>query len=101
MLKTKVGQYLNSGTQQLKQTVEIEQNDLARLSSYFNRSTPVRLQQEVWYNIEYNFGMRGRENIRDLTVDTFIKEKDSNGKTYIRINETLLSKNVKASLSHK
>ena len=101
MLKTKVGQYLKSGAEQRKQTVEIEQNDLERLSSYFNRSTPVRLQQEVWYNIQYNFGMRGRENMRELTVDTFTKEKDSSGRTYIRINETRLSKNVKASLSHK
>lgn len=68
MLKTKVGQYLKSGAEQRKQTIEIEQNDLARLSSYFNWSTPVRLQQEVWYNIEYYFGMRGRGNMRELWI---------------------------------
>lgn len=62
--------------------LEIKLEDLTRLSSYFDRSSLIRLQLEVWYSNEYNFAMRGKENIRMLTAETFVEEKDSNGRTH-------------------
>lgn len=71
------------------------------LSNYFDRKTPDRLQKEVWFNIEYYFGMRGRENMRHLSLSSFVLCCDVHDETYLKINENLLSKNVKASLSAK
>ena len=38
-----------------------------KLFSYFDRSTPRKLQDEVWYSIIKNCGNRGREWTRCLT----------------------------------
>ena len=40
---------------------EIEQSDMKKLNEYFNRSDPVRLQDEVFFSLCYFFGFRGRE----------------------------------------
>ena len=99
MLRAMVGHFLKSGQKRSEQTSEIEQEDLDLLSDYFDRKTPDRLQKEVWFNTEYYFGMRGRENMRNLSLSTFVLGCDIHNQTYLKINENLLSKNVKASLS--
>jgi hypothetical protein len=39
----------------------IEDGDLRKISAYFDRSTPTKLQEEVAFNLLYYFGERGRE----------------------------------------
>lgn len=57
----------------------IETTDLERLSRYFDRSSPESLQHEVFYNIVYYFGNRGREWCRALSEESFRFEIDSDG----------------------
>lgn len=80
-------------------TPEIEKCDLITLGEYFDRQTPSKLQEEVFFKLQYHFGFRGRENLRDLKMSTFVKGSDGNGKSFYQINESMISKNVKASLT--
>lgn len=49
----------------------IDNQDLKILSMYFDRSSPQKLQQEVFYNLVFHFGMRGREWIHyNLTKES-------------------------------
>lgn len=65
----------------------IESEDLEVLSNYFDRSNPVVLLQETYYNIIYYFGTRGREWFRNIKEEDFIFSKDSNGQDIVRFNE--------------
>lgn len=48
----------------------ITDSDMALLKQYFTRRDPVRLQDEVFFNIVYHFGFRGREWIRDMKLSS-------------------------------
>lgn len=56
---------------------------------------------EVMFNLQYQFGLRGRETLRDLTVNSIGFSYDASSREYIFLNDCSLSKNVKASLSQK
>lgn len=100
VLKSLVGKWLKTG-HKAKQFSGIQPADQTKIGNYFDRSTPVIIQQEVWFSIVYHFGLRGRELLASFTKDMFEINIDSDGFKYIEIRCDLLSKNVKASLSQK
>ena len=96
-----IGHYLKSGQQRGKTYEPITESDMTKLGEYFDRSSHLVLQDEVLFNLIFYFGLRGRENLRALKKDTFEVEVDSDGKEYVSLKSTMMSKNVKASLSQK
>jgi len=50
----------------------IEPEDMEKLGSYFNRSSPARLLWEVFFLIVYHFGFRGREWLRNLSKESIV-----------------------------
>lgn len=76
------------------QPIEVE--DMAKLDVYFDRSTPKRLQHEVFFLILYHFGFRGREWIRNLTKETVKICTGPDGKKYATLIKEEQEKNVKA-----
>ena len=100
-LKAMIGHYLKSGQQRGKTYEPITESDMTKLGEYFDRSSHLVLQDEVLFNLIFYFGLRGRENLRALKKDTFEVEVDSDGKEYVSLKSTMMSKNVKASLSQK
>ena len=73
----------------------IEKEDMVRLDKYFDRSTPKRLQQEVFFNIVYHNGFRGREWIRSLKKEDIHIESGPDGLKYVTIVKNENEKNVK------
>lgn len=100
MLKSKISEWLKSG-KRTNHFPHIEETDQQKLALYFDQSTPTILQQEIWYNIMYYFGNRGREGIRDLTVENFDFAFDSNDEEYVYMIHDIHQKNVKPSCSKK
>jgi hypothetical protein len=49
----------------------------------FNTETPVGLQQKVWFELVYYLCRRGRENLREMSKETFKIGKDASGKEYV------------------
>ena len=84
-----------------KKCEAIEKQDMIKLRQHFDRRTPERLQQEVWFNVMYYFGFRGREMIAQLEMCSFNVDNDEKQRQYLYVNHQTLSKNVKASLSQK
>ena len=102
MLKAMVKKYKDSNQPKEEDAYPvIETTDMQHLFYYFDRSTPKKLQEEVLFNILYYFLLRGRETLPHLNKDSFVIEKDSNEKKYVRIQCELLSKNAKVSLIQK
>jgi len=100
MIKTMIGKWLREG-QKSKRYDAIEKGDLMKIRNYFDRSCPVTLQHEIWFNMMYYFGFRGRETIAQLNMDSFDIRKDDTGRSFLYIKHQLLTKSVKASLSQK
>lgn len=97
MLKSKIGQFIRSGKKANSYSY-IELGDQTKLERYFNRENPVILQQEIWYNITYFFGNRGREGIRELTRQNVEFKFDSDGNEFARMNVSFQQKNVRSTL---
>lgn len=95
MLRTTAALFVKNGGS-VKQFSAIESEDLQRLSVYFDRSSPKVLQQEVYFVIVMHFGLRGREWLRRLGVDSFEKV-NINGVRSFRLLP-MESKNVRGSL---
>ena len=81
VLKAMVGKWIKEG-HKAKKFPAIEPEDLNRMRNYFNRKNPDSLQHEVWFNITYYFGLRGREIVCQLSKDDLEIDSDSD-KTYI------------------
>jgi len=101
VLKAMVKKWLKDNNSNSKQFEAIEKEDMEKMRKYFDRENSVKLQQEAWFNIVYHFALRGREVIRDLKRKSISFDKDASGKEFAFINQTYVSKNVKASLSSK
>ena len=105
MLKTMAGLWLAHGGEK-KQFVSIEENDLKKIFSSFNRSNGQELQSEVLFSLLYYLGARGREELRRIKRSDLCFTVDSNGVKYAFIKSEKdnaskpnnLRKNVKASL---
>ena len=73
---------------------------MKKLNDYFNRSDPVRLQDEVFFSVCYFFGFRGREWLRNLTKDNIVLRETSDGTEYIDLEKETAEKNVRAGNQH-
>ena len=100
MLKAKIAEWLKTGNN-TKHFGSIEIGDQHKLMDYFDQSTPKKLQQEIWYNIIYYLGNRGREGMKDLRLSSVCFTFDSDGKEYAYLQKPHTQKNVKPSLSPK
>lgn len=102
-LKAVIAKYLKSkkGCEDSSNLVAIDRDDLKLLSVYFTRSTPLILQQEVFYLFIYHFGYRGREWLRDITKDSIKVATDSHGREYVEVVKGHAEKNVKPSTSRR
>lgn len=100
-LKAMVGKFLKSGQTTKQSFKAIQSEDMRKLFSYFDASTPHKLQQEIWFYITYYFGLRGRETIPQLSKNSIEFATDSDGREYAFLNHRVLSKNVKSSISAK
>jgi hypothetical protein len=49
----------------------------------FNTDTPVGLQQKVWFEILYYLCHSGRENLREMSQQTFQFGRDASGREYV------------------
>jgi hypothetical protein len=73
----------------------INTKDLQRTSSYFKcaPSSPVVLQQCVWYNLSIHFISSGLEFHHQLRMDSFHFQKDGNDLEYATVRHKTLQKN--------
>ena len=101
MLKSMVGFWLDTGDEDIQHYDPIEFSDEAKMYNYFDRNSPTRLQDEVWYIVVSYLGMRGREGMRNLKKSSLESKVDSNNKRYWMITGPQKTKNNKASLSAK
>ena len=62
MLVAMASKWLQKGGQ-IKHYAAIKKQDLQLLTTYFDRTNAVKLQDEVLFNIMYVFGERGREHL--------------------------------------
>ncbi|KAJ8301588.1 hypothetical protein KUTeg_020575 [Tegillarca granosa] len=79
-------------------TRAITAEDMTRLYDVghvvFTTTTPVGLQQKVWFEIMFYLCRRGRENLRDMTTrETFAVGTDSTGRRYAYQVRSELDKN--------
>lgn len=72
----------------------IDKDDMEKLRHYFNRSTPQRLQDEVFFILIYHFGFRGREWLRSLNKSSLMI-CESGTETYVDLIHSVKEKNVK------
>ena len=72
---------------------EITPQDLKKLYDSFKTDSAVELQEKVLFDIIYYLCRRGRENLRDMSKDTFAIRKDSMGKAYVCQVKDELDKN--------
>ena len=63
----------------------IEKKDMEKLTKYFDRSSPEKLLDELFFSIVYYLGLRGREWIKGLRREQFKFEVDSRGRKYVTI----------------
>lgn len=102
MLKSMVLKYKRSNKpKQEEKYPAIEPNDIVKIRTFFDRSAPKILQEEIIYILLYFFHLRGRETLPHINKENISIETDSCGKRYLRINCDMLSKNAKASLCRK
>lgn len=78
----------------------IAKEDMAKLyqeckvNHAFDIDTPVGLQQKVFFEILFYLCRRGFENLREMTKETFVLEKDASGLEYVA------QKNLEADKNH-
>jgi len=101
VLRSMVGKFLNSSQQKGKEYDAINEDDFQKVLNYFTRTSTQVLQDEVLFNTIYYFGLRGRENLRNMKCSTIVIKSDSSGAQYAVIDVPMASKNVKASLNSK
>lgn len=61
----------------------VDEKDLKKLYDNVDISTPKGLQQKAWLDIMLYRIRRGRENLREMTKNTFQIEVDASGKRYV------------------
>ena len=73
----------------------LTQADCKKLYScgILDTNNPVTLQNKVFGEVNLHFCRRGREGLRELNKDSFVKKSDSNWRTYITLGFNELEKN--------
>ena len=99
ILKAMTKKYAESGGSS-KHFEAIEEADLKKLRIYFDRSTPEKLQEEVYFILEYYLGLRGREWIKYFERRNILFMIDSNGNEFIEVqNINVIQKNQQPAVS--
>lgn len=55
-------------------------------SGVFSLANPHTVLRKVWFDLILHFGLKGKEAIRTLTKDSFLLEKDENGREFYRLH---------------
>ena len=76
---------------------EIEPEDILKLYSGFDISTPSGLLEKVWFDLVLQLCRRGRENLRQMTKSTFAVSRDAAGRRFIYEVEDEADKNHSSS----
>ena len=84
ILKHMVGLWLKEGNVS-SQFPAIEPDDLRKMSEYFTRDSPEKLQFEVWYSLVYHFGLRGREIISSVALSDVNISFDSDSRSFVSV----------------
>ena len=73
----------------------ISKHDLALLysSGVFATNKPASLQKKVFFEVVFYLCRRGRENLRQLTKESFKINHDDDGRRYITLDKDELTKN--------
>lgn len=84
-----------AGKDVTKSFTPINAEDMRRLmsSGVFGVETPKKLQDLVWFSIQFFFCRRGCEGVRELKKDSFIFLVDAEGREYVRLAYHESSKN--------
>ena len=96
VLKKKASMFLSNKCGKIESYPAIEEADMKKINQYFDQSSPTTLQHQVWFNITYHLGLRGREAQRHLTKDSLVIREDSDGKRYVALSHDFITKNTKA-----
>ena len=62
---------------------EIETEDLIKLYSSFDVTTPTDLQEKVWFDFCLQLCWRGRENMKYMTKETFAVATDDSSRKFV------------------
>ena len=81
-----------------RSTPKITQIDLERIGEYFNHdymnnASPKKLQQNMIFFVLYFFCRRGRENLYEMTLDTFELLTEYDGTQYVKQSKEECDKN--------
>ena len=73
----------------------INELDLAKVkeSKAFNQQDAKQLQEKVFFDLQYNFGRRGRENLKNFKKSTFLFKVDDSGREYVEMSFNEATKN--------
>ena len=95
VFKAKVVELKKLGMAKVEHKPSISRDDLKKLyqSEAFNVDNPRGLQNKVWFEVMLFFCRRGRENLRELTKDSFALSEDSSGRKYVFKVKDELTKN--------
>ena len=94
--KLRINKEEGRGTTKHKQPITDE--DIQKLNEYFKRNmagppNAVLLQEIVLFNVIFYMGRKGRENLRNMTKETFSITTDSSGLKYIFQQKDEVDKN--------
>ena len=68
----------------------ISRGDREKLNIYMqNCSSPIRLQQKVFLDVMFHFCRRGHENLRAISKDSFVFQKNENNVEYVTMKDEL------------
>ena len=83
------------GADKTKHWPHIEEKDLEKILSEeaFDLHNPKELQLKVFFDIQYNFARRGRENLREMKRNNFKFKKDDIGREYAEFDINEATKN--------
>jgi hypothetical protein len=106
MLKVVGTLYLRNGGR-TRSYRSIQDADLQKLSRYFDRSGPQRLQEEVAYNVLYYYGERGREAFQQLDrerselVGRLVKAAEYSSGTERNVHQPLCTRNSRDEIARQ
>jgi hypothetical protein len=92
-----IKRYRKSGKDTSLHHPRISESDLKRIrsSTALSPDSPVGLVRKVWFDIQICLARRGREGTRELSMSSFILQRDEDGVEYVSLAHNPQSKNHK------